>query len=43
LRASSDFQDWTDLTIFVATATNYLFVDPAAIGQPRRFYRAVSP
>ncbi len=43
VRASSDLQSWVDLTNFVATTPNYLFVDPAATGQPRRFYRAVSP
>jgi hypothetical protein len=43
LRASSDLQAWVDLTNFVAASTNYLLFDPAAIGQPRRFYRAVSP
>ena len=40
LRASSDLQSWADLTNFVATTTNYLFVDPAASTEPRRFYRA---
>ena len=43
IRASDDLQTWVDLTNFVATTTNYLFVDPAALSQPRGFYRAVSP
>jgi hypothetical protein len=43
IRGSTNLQDWTDLTNFIAMTTNYLFVDPAATTQPRRFYRAVSP
>jgi len=42
LRASSDLQAWEDLTNFVAASANYLFVDPGATTQPRRFYRALS-
>lgn len=34
---------WVDLTSFVASATNYLFVDRAATNRPMRFYRVVSP
>lgn len=34
---------WVDLTNFTATATNFLFVDPAATNFTRRFYRVVSP
>lgn len=34
---------WTDLTNFIATATNYLFLDPDATNYPMRFYRVVSP
>jgi len=43
LRASSDLQAWSDVTNFVATGSSYKFVDPEALVQPRRFYRAVSP
>lgn len=43
LRASTNLQQWDDLASFVATATNQLVVDPAALALPRRFYRAVSP
>lgn len=34
---------WVDLTNFVASTTNYLFLDPAATNRPMRFYRVVSP
>jgi hypothetical protein len=43
IRASADFQNWVDLTNFVATSTTFPFCDPAALTQPRRYYRAVSP
>jgi len=43
IRASADFQNWEDLTNFVATSTTFPFCDPAALTQPRRYYRAVSP
>ncbi len=43
IRASGDLQAWVDVTNFIAATTNYLFVDPAALTQPRRYYRAVSP
>ncbi len=41
--ASTNLQDWEEVTNFVAASTNRLFLDPAALNQPRRFYRAVSP
>ena len=34
---------WADLTNFVASVTNYTFVDRAATNFPRRFYRVISP
>ena len=34
---------WLDLTNFVASATNFLFLDHSGANLPRRFYRAVSP
>ena len=34
---------WLDLTNFTASATNYLFLDPAATNYPARYYRVVSP
>jgi hypothetical protein len=43
LRASTDFQNWADLTNFVAAATSHLLLDPGATSQPRRFYRVESP
>lgn len=43
LQVSTNLQQWDDLASFVATATNQLVVDPAALALPRRFYRAVSP
>jgi hypothetical protein len=43
LRASTDFQNWADLTNFVAAATSHLLLDPGAPSQPRRFYRVESP
>ena len=43
IRASTNLQDWADLTDFVAASANCLLVDPAALSQPRGFYRAVSP
>jgi len=43
IRVSTNLQDWADLTNFVAATTNYPFADPTALGQPGRFYRAVSP
>ena len=43
IRASTNLQDWADLTDFVAGSTNCVLVDSAALSQPRGFYRAVSP
>ena len=43
ISASTNLQNWADVTNFVAASTNHLFVDPAAVDLPRRFYRAVSP
>ncbi len=43
IRASADLQNWQDLTNFVSTNANFSFCDPAALTQPRRYYRAVSP
>ena len=43
IRASTNLQDWEEVTNFVAASTSRLFLDPAALNQPRRFYRAVSP
>jgi hypothetical protein len=43
IRASADLQSWEDVTNFIATSTNWLFRDPAALTQHRRYYRAVSP
>jgi len=34
---------WTDLTNFVASATNFIFLDRASTNFPRRFYRVISP
>jgi len=34
---------WTDLTNFVATSTNFIFLDGSATNSPKRFYRAISP
>jgi parallel beta-helix repeat protein len=34
---------WTDLTNFIASATNLIFLDRNATNFPRRFYRIVSP
>ena len=34
---------WIDLTNFVASATNFVFLDRSATNLPLRFYRAVSP
>ncbi|MBC8097187.1 MAG: right-handed parallel beta-helix repeat-containing protein [Akkermansiaceae bacterium] len=34
---------WMDLTNFVATTTNFNFLDRTSTNFPRRFYRAVSP
>jgi hypothetical protein len=43
IRASADLQSWEDVTNFIASGTNYLFCNPAALTQPGRYYRAVSP
>jgi hypothetical protein len=34
---------WIDLTNFVASATNFIFLDQTATNYPARFYRVVSP
>lgn len=43
ISASTNLQNWKEVTSFVAASTNRLFIDPAALNQPRRFYRAGSP
>ena len=43
IRASTNLQDWEELTNFVAASANYLFLDAATLAQPLRYYRAVSP
>jgi hypothetical protein len=43
IRASTDLQNWEDQTNFVAVSSNYLFIDPAALTLPMRYYCAVSP
>jgi hypothetical protein len=43
IQASTDLRNWEDLTNFVAGSMVLSFVDPVALSQPRRFYRAVSP
>lgn len=35
--------NWTDLTNFTATTTNFFFLDPFASNYPVRFYRVASP
>ena len=34
---------WTELTNFVATSTNFIFLDGSTKNFPKRFYRAISP
>lgn len=43
IQSSADLQYWEDRTNFVAASANYLFLDAAALTQPLRYYRAVSP
>jgi hypothetical protein len=40
---SSNLTNWFDLNTIVPTSTSFQMNDPAATGQPRLFYRAVSP
>ncbi len=43
IQATTNFQVWVDLTNFTASATNFLFLDPAATNHPYGFYRIKSP
>jgi hypothetical protein len=40
LDLSENLTQWTPLQTFTATSNTITFVDPAALGAARRFYRA---